>query len=74
MEGETIVGYFHLAATPNFPEGAYGEQPIYYNDKEVGVIEYRPDGRGHIKMKLKDQKGKETDLGEEHDRTKDELG
>ncbi len=72
MEGETLVGYFHLAAKPNYPEGGYGEQPIYYEDKEVGHIEYTPDGRGHVKMRLTDLKGRKIDLGEEPERAREE--
>ncbi|MDG5814196.1 hypothetical protein QA601_03835 [Chitinispirillales bacterium ANBcel5] len=73
MEGETVVGYFHVAAKPNYPEGSLGEQPIYYEGKEVGHIDFTPDGHGNVKMRLEDLEGRVQELGTEKDRTRDEL-
>lgn len=70
---ETVVGYFHLAATPHFPEKTQGEQPVYYEGKQVGTIEYTPDGRGNIKLSVEDMEGKVRARGSEKDSLKENL-
>ncbi len=74
MEGkETVIGYFHLAATPHYPESTQGQQPVYYEGKQVGSIEYTPDGRGSIKVSLQDLQGKVQELGSEKDTLRDNI-
>ncbi|MFP4162894.1 MAG: hypothetical protein ACLFQB_02690 [Chitinispirillaceae bacterium] len=70
---ETVVGYFHLAGSPNYPEKTQGEQPVYYEGKQVGTVEYTPDGKGNIKVHLQDIEGRVRELGSEKDPTKENL-